>query len=64
MARRALRGGLALHRLDQETFGDLAERAARAESSLQRRGGEPVEARVNGSTVPVARGEIRIPAGQ
>ena len=52
---------------DGETSYDVVQGVEMGRPSLQRctvvaRGGVPVEARVSGSVVPVARGEIRIPA--
>jgi trans-2,3-dihydro-3-hydroxyanthranilate isomerase len=51
---------------DAETSYDVTQGVEMGRPSLLRcavlaRAGEPVEARVSGSTVPVARGEIRVP---
>jgi trans-2,3-dihydro-3-hydroxyanthranilate isomerase len=51
---------------DGETVYDVAQGVEMGRPSLLRcnvvaRGGKPVETRVSGSTVPVARGLIRVP---
>jgi trans-2,3-dihydro-3-hydroxyanthranilate isomerase len=54
---------------DGETAYDVVQGVEMGRPSLLRcavvaQSGKPVETRVSGSTVPVARGEIRIPAAQ